>query len=362
MSETSLQHSPLEASHQALGAKMVPFAGWNMPVQYSSIMDEHLAVREAAGVFDISHMGQVFVRGAGAEQWLNGMLSNDVEALAVGQAQYTFLLNEAGGVIDDLILYRVAEGDVFLVVNASKLEEDMEWLQRHLKPGLTLSDESESWAGMAVQGPESSALYYKVLGERRLPERNGIESWGESSGKVMVCRTGYTGEDGFELFCPASEGEALFQRFIDAGAKPCGLGARDTLRLELCYPLNGNDLNQERSPLQAGLGFFCALETDFIGVEVLRQQKALGLDKRLVALQYVGKGPPPRAQYSVHTQEGEQLGVLSSGAMSPTLKQGIAMAYLPAKYGAPGTLVDVDVRGRRYPAEVVKKPFYRPQS
>lgn len=358
MNEQTIQQTPLADLHVELGAKMIPFAGWNMPVQYTSIIDEHTAVREAAGIFDISHMGQFFLSGNGAEEWLNGILANDVKKLAIGEAQYTFMLNEEGGVIDDLIIYRFGDDQIFLVVNASMIDEDFAWLNKHLADGLILTNESDDWVGMAVQGPDSSAAYAKLFPDRELPKRNGIDTWEENGEKCIVCRTGYTGEDGFEFFSSVTTGSAWFQKFVDAGAKSCGLGARDTLRLEVCYPLNGSDLSPKRTPLQAGLGFFCSLDTDFIGADVLRKQKEEGLGERLVAIKYTVKGAPPRAHYGIFTKEGEELGELSSGAMSPSLKEGIAMAYLPVDFAKIGTIVDIDVRGRRYEAQVVKKPFY----
>jgi aminomethyltransferase len=359
MSEEMIQQTPLAELHVELGAKMIPFAGWNMPVQYTSIMDEHGAVRNAVGIFDISHMGQFFLSGDGAEEWLNSVLANDVKKLAIGEAQYTFMLNELGGVIDDLIIYRFGDDQIFMVVNASMIDVDFAWLNKHLTDGLTLTNESDAWAGMAVQGPESVAAYAKLFPGRELPKRNGIDRWEQDGEQLIVCRTGYTGEDGFEFFSSAGTGSAWFKKFVDAGVKPCGLGARDSLRLEVCYPLNGSDLSPERTPLQAGLGFFCALETDFIGVDVLRKQKAEGLGERLVAIKYTGKGAPPRAHYGVFSKEGEQLGELSSGVLSPSLKEGIAMAYLPVDFAKIGTLVEIDVRGRRFEAKVVKKPFYK---
>jgi len=354
-----IKSSPLESLHVELGAKMVPFAGWNMPVQYTSNMDEHNAVRESVGVFDISHMGQFFLKGAGAEKWLNGILTNDVKKLAVGDAQYTLMLNEQGGVIDDLIIYKIASDEIFMVVNASKIDEDFEWLQSHLIDGLSLSNESDAWAGMAVQGPKSVEVYEKLLSGRELPERNQVDIWEQDGKQMIVCRTGYTGEDGFELFVSAEKGCLWFQQCVEAGAKPCGLGARDSLRLEVCYPLNGADLSPSRSPLQAGLGFFCALDTSFIGREVLLKQKENGLEEKLVALKYVGRGAPPRAHYLVYDKEGKELGELSSGVFSPSLKEGIAMGYLPVSYTAVGTELDIDVRGRKFPSVVVKKPFYK---
>jgi len=286
-SDEKIKSSPLELLHIELGGKMVPFAGWNMPVQYTSNMDEHAAVREKVGIFDISHMGQFFLRGSGAEEWLNGILSNDVQKLEVGEAQYTFMLNHEGGVIDDMIIYRFADDEIFLVVNASMIDEDFAWLSQHLTEELILTNESDSWAGMAVQGPEAKALYGELFPDRKLPTRNRIDTWEQGGQDFIVCRTGYTGEDGFELFVSAEKGSDWFKAFVDKGAKPCGLGARDSLRLEVCYPLNGSDLSSERTPVQAGLGFFCALDKKFIGRDVLKQQKEEGLDERLVAVKYM---------------------------------------------------------------------------
>ncbi len=357
----TIQETPLAALHVKLGAKMIPFAGWNMPVQYTNITEEHTAVRSDVGIFDISHMGQFFLEGEGAEAWLNTILSNDVEKLGEKQGQYTFMLNNEGGVIDDLIIYRQEPGRIFMVVNASMIPVDFAWLQKHLPDHLTLTNESDSWAGMAVQGPHSPALFTQLFPGRELPPRNGMDLWEQDGETLIVCRTGYTGEDGYEFFSPADTGSAWFQRFVDAGAKPCGLGARDTLRLEVCYPLNGSDLFPDRTPRSAGLGFACALgkECDFIGKDVLLKEKEEGFTERLVALAYTGKGAPPRAHYKVYTKEGELLSELTSGVLSPSLKQGIGLAYLPVSHTKLGTLVDIDVRGRRYEAKVVKKPFYK---
>ncbi|MFK7912037.1 MAG: glycine cleavage system aminomethyltransferase GcvT [Akkermansiaceae bacterium] len=360
MMEETVQETPLAALHVELGGKMIPFAGWNMPVQYTSIMDEHNAVRTDVGIFDISHMGQFFLEGEGAEKWLNTVLANDVSKLAIGEGQYTFMLNNDGGVIDDLIIYRQAEGRIFLVVNASKIDEDYQWLSSHLRDHLVLSNASNAWAGMAVQGPNAAALFFELFPEQVLPQRNGMHSWCEQGESLIVCRTGYTGEDGFEFFSSADNGSKWFQSFVDTGAKPCGLGARDSLRLEVCYPLNGSDLSPTRTPMEAGLGFFCALEKEkFIGQNVLVQQKNEGLKERLVALKYTGKGPPPRAHYEVFSKDGESLTELTSGVLSPSLKEGIALAYLPVSFAKLGTLIDIDVRGRKFEAEVVKKPFYK---
>jgi aminomethyltransferase len=353
-----LKSSPLEAAHVALGAKLVSFAGWNMPIQYTSIIDEHTAVRTQVGIFDISHMGQFIVSGPSAATWLNRMLTNNIARLAIGDGQYTLMLNKDGGVIDDLIAYRSGENEFFLVVNASMIDEDFVWLSSHTDEATTLRNESDLWAGMAVQGPRSQEVFAKVCPGEPLPPRNGIATL--KSGAI-VCRTGYTGEDGFEFFTPAAEGIAAWEAFIAAGAKPCALGARDTLRLEMAYPLNGNDLSPERSPIEAGLGFFCDLDKgDFMGRETLARQKTDGPDLKLTAIKYTEKGPPPRAHYPVVSAEGGVIGELASGVLSPTLMTGIGMAYLPAEFSKIGTALQIEVRGRLFPAQVVKKPFYKP--
>ncbi len=352
-----LKHSPLENAHQALGARLVPFAGWNMPVQYSSIIDEHQAVRTKVGIFDISHMGQFLVSGANAGAWLNRMFTNNLAKLDPGKGQYTLMLNDKGGVIDDLIAYRTAENDYFLVVNASMIDEDFFWLASHQDEQAVLRNESDLWAGMAIQGPLAAETFAAVCPGEVLPPRNGITT---TATGVIVCRTGYTGEDGFEFFCPADDAIPWWEKFLSAGAAPCGLGARDTLRLEMGYPLNGSDLSPERTPIEAGLGFFCDLsKDDFIGRETLARQKADGPATKLTAVQYTGKGPPPRSHYPVLSADGTVLGELASGALSPSLMTGIGMAYLPAELAKLGTDLQIDVRGRLFPAKVVKKPFYK---
>jgi aminomethyltransferase len=350
-------HSPLEAAHLALGAKLIPFGGWAMPVQYTSILNEHAAVRERVGVFDISHMGQVFVTGAKHIAWLDRLLTNRVSKLQPGEGQYTIMLNEKGGVIDDLIAYRISEQETLLVINASMIAEDVAWMEKHLENGVALRNESDAWAGIAIQGPDAATTFAKLFPNETLPPRNGIS---KTAGGEIICRTGYTGEDGFEFFCPAGQGIQFFNDFISAGATPCGLGARDTLRLEMCYPLNGNDLSPERSPIEAGLGFFCDLEKpDFIGRDVLLSQKQNGPAYKLVAIELTEKGPPPRPHYAVLSATGETIGELSSGVLSPSLGIGIAMAYLPAAHTKIGTSLKIDVRGRQFAAVVVKKPFLK---
>lgn len=351
--------SPLAAEHEKLGARFAAFAGWDMPIQYAGILPEHRAVRESAGVFDISHMGQFFVAGENAAVWLDGLLTNKVAALDVGQGQYTLMLNEAGGVIDDLILYRLDDGRFLLVVNAAKIAEDRHWLQSRLSEGVDYSDQSDAFGAIAVQGPNAAASWEQMRGTLpTLPPRNGIAA--DPVSGVILCRTGYTGEDGFELIAPVETIADWFRATLDAGVVPCGLGARDTLRLEKGYPLNGADLDPLHTPLEAGLGFFCKLDKPgaFIGSEALKSQKAAGPAHRLSAIRLIDKGPPPRHDYPVWLPGGDRpLSTLTSGSLSPTLGVGIGMAYLPTEFAKPGTAVEIEIRGRRFAGEVVRKPF-----
>ena len=359
-----LKRTPLHAEHVRLGGKMIGFGGWDMPVQYTGIMDEHRAVRTALGVFDISHMGQFFVKGAKAAAWLNRMLANNIERLGVSQGQYTFLLNERGGVIDDLLIYRIGDEEFLLVVNAAKIDEDFAWMHSHSGADAMLENRSAEFAGLAVQGPRAAEWFDKFSGGKCVaPQRNGIVRMDIGGVPLFIARTGYTGEDGFELFCPAGDAVRLWNDVLAAGAafgiKPCGLGARDTLRMEVCYPLNGNDLSPERSPLEAGLGFFVALEKpEFIGRTVLARQKAEGVKQRLAAFKMIGAAPPPRSHYGVW-KDGAQIGETCSGGLSPTLGCGIGLAYLPVAFAKPGTAIEIDIRGRRFPALVEKKPLHR---
>lgn len=358
----ALKKTPLHAEHVRLGGKLIGFGGWDMPVQYSGIMDEHHAVRLGLGVFDISHMGQFFVAGAGSAAWLNRMLTNNVERLAIGQGQYTLMLNEAGGVIDDLLIYRICDDDWLLVVNASMIDEDFAWLQSRLMDGVTLVNRSDAYAGIAVQGPKAAAWFEAYVGGKcGAPARNQIVRLEVGGGHTFIARTGYTGEDGFELFCPAASAVQVWNEVLASGAafgiKPCGLGARDTLRLEMCYPLNGNDLSPTHSPIEAGLGFFVDLQkADFIGRSVLAAQKENGPMRKLAAFKMQGPTPPPRSHYGVW-KDGVHVGETCSGGLSPTLSCGVGMAYLPTAATAPGTSIEIDIRGRRFPAVVEKKPL-----
>ena len=361
----TLQKTALFNTHQKLGARLVEFGGWHMPVQYTGIVDEHKTVREAAGVFDISHMGEFFVGGSGAQAFLNGLLTNDVAKLGVGQGQYTLMLNEQGGVIDDLILYRLHDAEFLLVVNAAKIEEDRNWIKSNLPSGVSFSDKSDTTSGLAIQGPKALEIVRAFLGAGwPEPRRNEITSYSWNCQPVLAARTGYTGEDGVELFFANEIAEGFLTGLLEAGKpfglKPSGLGARDTLRLEACLPLNGNDLSPHRTPLEAGLGFFVSLtkEAIFPGKEILEKQKVNGLNEKLVAFREIKEGPPPRPHYRLFIGD-QQVGEVTSGAPSPTLGYGIGMAYVEVEHAEPGTLLELEVRGTRVPVEVIKKPFYK---
>ena len=381
MSEAAHKKTPLYDEHVRLGAKIVPFAGWLMPVQYSSIVEEHQTVRNNVGIFDISHMGQFIVDGAAGRQWLNRMLTNNVQKLATGAGQYTFLLNENGGIIDDLIVYRIASETFLLVVNAARADDDFAWLQDHLEVGhasglpdrtdrkrdacaTMLTSRSANFGAVAVQGPRTAALFDALFGkEIELPARNHIVDVPFGTTNVSVARTGYTGEDGIEVFFPASDAvkfwRAALERGKPLGIKPCGLGARDTLRLEMCYPLNDSDLSPERNPIEAGLGFFVDLtKPDLVGRDALLKTKQSGPAEKLVPFRMTKKGPPPRAHYAVF-RNGEQIGEVTSGTLSPSLNWGIGMAYVSSAHAKIGAEIDIEIRSQKFPATVEKKPLYR---
>jgi aminomethyltransferase len=364
MSDAALKKTPLYDEHVRLGAKMIPFGDWIMPVQYSSILDEHQAVRNNVGVFDISHMGQVVAMGPTAGAWLNEMLTNNTQKLEVSTGQYTFLLNESGGIIDDLIVYRTAPEEFLLVVNASRTDEDFAWLERHRPNNVSLSNRSADYGGLAIQGPRVVDLCHAILGnDVDLPPRNAIVDLVRNGKELLIARTGYTGEDGVEVFFPAKDAAIMWNEVLDKGKafgiRPCGLGARDTLRLEMCYPLNGSDLSPEHNPIEAGLGFFVDLKkTKFIGREELVKAKEGGTINRLVPFRMKSKGPPPRPHYSVW-REGEQIGEATSGTLSPSLNEGIGMAYVAARHARADTEIEIEIRGQKFPATIEKKPLYK---
>jgi aminomethyltransferase len=364
MSDAAEKRTPLFDEHVRLGARIVPFGGWLMPVQYTSIREEHQAVRNALGVFDISHMGELVASGPGAAEWLNTMLTNNIAKLAIGTGQYTFLLNEEAGIIDDLIVYRIENATFLLVVNASRIEEDFAWLQAHAVAEVELQNQSERYAGLAVQGPKVAELSRALFGgAKELPARNKIAQFSLGATDLWIARTGYTGEDGIEVFFAAEAAPQVWNEILEKGhslgMRPCGLGARDTLRLEMCYPLNGSDLTPEHSPLEAGLGFFVDLsKPKFNGREKLLREKEAGVARQLVAFRMKGKSPPPRPHYRVF-RDGAPAGELTSGTLSPSLNYGIGMAYLTTPVPKPGEEIEVEIRGQKFPAVIEKKPLYK---
>jgi len=401
VSEIAPKKTPLYEEHVRLGAKIVPFAGWLMPVQYTSIMEEHQAVRDNVGMFDISHMGQLVVAappssqkvgGEGAATWLNRMLTNNIDKLDIGMGQYTFLLNERGGIIDDLIVYRTGEDTFLLVVNAARTEEDFAWLQSYLKAGrspdrpsgglpasgkptaggetaapCTLANRSAEFGGVAIQGPRVVELFHALFGrDTEPPARNQIVDFPFDGTAVSVARTGYTGEDGVEVFFRATDAVKFWNAALEKGKtfgiKPCGLGARDTLRLEMCYPLNGSDLSPQRNPIEAGLGFFVDLtKPRFIGRDVLLRAKENGTKEKLVPFRMKEKGPPPRPHYVVFSGgcQSERIGEVTSGTISPSLNWGVGMAYVSSAHAKIGTEIDIEIRGQKFPATIEKKPLYK---
>jgi len=346
-----LRRTPLYERHVAAGARMVPFAGWEMPVQYTGVIPEHLAVRSDAGAFDVSHMGQLHVEGPMADEFLQAMLSNDLDRLSDGEAQYTLLTNERGGIVDDLIVYRMSHGHYLLVVNAGNREAAYGWLEEREARGTEVRDASDEYALVAVQGPRS----LERLGLDDAPAFT--HAMGEVDGvEVMVCRTGYTGEKGVELMCAEDDAVALWDAVLARGVVPAGLGARDTLRLEVCYPLHGNDITQDTDAIAAGLAWTCALDTDFTGADVLRRIKEEGPQRRLAAF-VMEERAIPRPEMPI-----EGGGEVTSGTQSPSLDVGIGMGYVPAARAAPDTELVIDVRGKPRRARVVKKPIYRKES
>jgi aminomethyltransferase len=351
----TLRRTPLHDRHQAAGARLVPFAGWEMPVQYEGVRQEHMVVREAAGVFDVSHMGQVETSGPDAEAFLQRLLSNDVTKLAEGGAQYSLLCREDGGVLDDLFTYRLpGDGPRFLTVtNASNHERDYAWLAEHADGfDVEAADAADRYAMLAVQGPKARAAVERIAAGE-LPARMRTATVAIAGIDCLVCGTGYTGEDGVEILAPPERAGEIWDALLAEGVVPVGLGARDTLRLEACFHLYGNDLSLGRNPIEAGLAWACKPDTDFIGADALRDFKPAQL---LVPFAFTGPGIP-RQGNPVSTAHGE--GLVTSGSLSPCLDIGIGMAYLPAAAATPGTPIEVDVRGKRRAAAVRSKPLYK---
>jgi aminomethyltransferase len=346
--EAGLRRTPLYEHHVELGARMVPFAGWEMPVQYEGVIPEHVAVREDAGAFDVSHMGEIDIEGPRARELLDSLLSNDLARIGPGQAQYTLLTNERGGIIDDLIVYQLDPCRFLLIVNASNADTVFDWVRERELPGSDVRNVSDEYGLIAVQGPRS----LERLGLDEAPAFTFAES--EIDGiACMVNRTGYTGEKGIELMVMADEAGDLWERVLARGVKPCGLGARDTLRLEVCYPLHGNDITPDTDAISAGLGWACALGHDFTGAQELRRIKEAGPERRLVPFVMEERAIPRRG---MPIAEG---GEVTSGTHSPMLDRGIGMGYVPSGTANPGQEITIDVRGKPRRAKIVLKPIYK---
>ncbi|PJB12679.1 MAG: glycine cleavage system protein T [Flavobacteriales bacterium CG_4_9_14_3_um_filter_40_17] len=360
-----MKDTSLSQVHIDLGAKMVPFAGFNMPVQYEGVIAEHLTVRNGVGVFDVSHMGEFLVEGPKALQLIQKVTSNDASSLTIGQAQYSCLPNETGGIVDDLIVYRVKEETYLLVVNASNIEKDWDWISKYNKQiGATLRNLSDDYSLLAIQGPKAVEAMQSLTSVDLSAIKYYHFEVGGFAGieHVIISATGYTGSGGFEIYCKNSEVKQVWDKVFEAGKsygiKPIGLGARDTLRLEMGFCLYGNDIDDSTSPLEAGLGWITKFTKDFVNAEGLKAQKKIGLKRKLVGFELLDKGIP-RHGYDIVDAEGKAIGIVTSGTQSPILNKGIGLGYVPSEYATEGTEIHIQIRKNALPARVVKLPFYK---
>jgi aminomethyltransferase len=368
-----LKRTSLFEEHQKLGGRLIDFGGWELPVQYTGLMDEHLTCRTAAGLFDVSHMGEVHVSGAQAEEFLNYLVTNNVAKVAIGQAQYTAMCHHSGGIVDDLIIYKRAPQNFLVVVNASNTEKDFAHMQKiekefrsqNAQADLKISNESNKYTQIAIQGPKAAQILQKLTKSDLAP----IKNYWFTEGKVadvdaIIARTGYTGEDGFEVYVAWEKGPEVWRALMEAGSaegiKACGLGARDTLRLEMKYPLYGNELGDETNPLETGLGWVTKLDkADFVGKAAIAAAKAAGLKRQLVGIKLLDRGIA-RHGYGVFTADGQtQVGEVTSGTQSPCLKQSIAVISVNSDHAQVGTKLSVDIRGVKISAEIIPTPFYK---
>ncbi len=354
----------LNDTHEALGAKMVPFAGYNMPVQYEGVTAEHETVRKALGVFDVSHMGEFLAIGDGALELLQLVCSNDIAKLRVGQAQYNCLPNENGGIVDDLLVYRIREKEYLLVVNASNIEKDWEWINKHNSFNVDLKNISDGYSLLAIQGPKAVEAMQSLTSTDlsaikfyhfEVAPFAGIDH-------VIISATGYTGSGGFEIYCKNSETKQLWDKVMEAGAdfgiKPIGLAARDTLRLEMGYCLYGNDIDETTSPIEANLGWITKFSKDFINSDQLKQQKETGPTRKLVGFELNERGIP-RHGYDIVDADGNVIGLVTSGTQAPSVGKGIGLGYVPTAMATPGSQIFIQIRKKALPATVVKLPFYK---
>ncbi len=359
-----MKHTPFTDLHISLGAKMHEFAGYNMPIEYTGIIDEHQTVVNSVGVFDVSHMGEIWVKGPKAIEFIQRVTSNDVSNLELGKAQYTCFINENGGIVDDLIVYYYEPQKYLLVVNAANMEKDWEWCQKWNSIGAELENSSDNTAQLAIQGPKALETLQKLTDAdlSKIPYYSFVTADFAGESNVIISNTGYTGAGGFELYFYPKQGikiwDAIFEAGKEYGIKPIGLGARDTLRLEMGYCLYGNELDEVTTPLQAGLGWITKFVDNkpFIGREVLEKEKADGISKRLCCFELIDKGIP-RQGYEIENVDGDVIGNVTSGTMSPILKKGIGMGYVAPEYSKPGTEISIKVRNRSLKAIVVKAPF-----
>ena len=355
----ALRRTPFYEAHLAAGARLTPFAGWEMPVQYSGVREEHLAVRGRCGVFDVSHMGEIETEGPGALDLLQRLLSNDVAKLEVGGAQYSVLCREDGGVLDDLFTYRLAEERYLTVTNAANHERDLAWFREHAgRFDAEVRDRLADYAMLAIQGPAARGIVSGLFADELPPRMRCATLRGgdwANGGEALVCGTGYTGEDGVEIMIEPGRALSLWGELLDAGATPAGLGARDTLRLEVCFHLYGNDLSEDRNPIEAGLGWCCVEETGFVGSDAIAAARAAGTAERLAPFALTERGIPRQGNQVI--AGGDPVGEVTSGTFSPCLERGIGMAYIRAALAEPGTEVEIDVRGKRRAARIEKRPL-----
>jgi len=360
---SELKRTPLFDCYAKYGGKTIDFGGWELPVQFSSIKEEHDAVRNRAGLFDVSHMGEIFVEGPGAKAYLQKLLSNDISKIAIGSAQYNAMCYENGGVVDDLLTYHLDDNRYLLCVNAANIEKDFEWMLSQKFGDVTITNKSNDYAQIALQGPLAEEVLQTLTSEnlvniKYFKFKDDVEVLGHS---VLVSRSGYTGEDGFEIYGTPEAIIDLWDKILEAGKEkgvlPAGLGARDTLRFESCLPLYGQELSAQITPLEAGIGFAVKLNTDFIGRDALAAQKEAGLKRKLVGIEMIGKGIP-RHGYKVW-KDGQQIGEVTTGTQSPMTKRNIGLALMDASLATIGTELEIEIRGKFIPAVVVETPFYK---
>ncbi len=360
----TLKHTALSDTHIALGAKMVPFAGYLMPVSYSGLNDEHQTVRDAAGIFDVSHMGEFIVEGPGALDLIQRVTSNDASTLSDGKAQYSYLPNEEGGIVDDLLIYRLQEEKYLLVVNASNIEKDWNWIQRFNTGNVTMKNISDDTSLLAIQGPKATAILQKLTDTDlssipyyafRTGRFNGVD-------EVIISNTGYTGSGGFELYFPNAHAVSFWNAILEAGSeegiKPAGLGARDTLRLEMGFCLYGNDIDDTTSPFEAGLGWITKFSKEFTHSAALAEEKAKGVSRKLAGFEMIDRGIP-RHGYEITNEAGDVIGIVTSGTQAPTLQKGIGLGYVPTALAQPGSEIYIRVRDKALKAVIVKLPFLK---